>query len=602
MVSTMKLSKIMLIILLLCSISVLSLGCSSESESELPEKQEVSVQRGDIAIDITAVGNLLFSNEEELSFEVSGTVGEVLVEIGDSVKEGQVLVKLDSAEWEEHLDALESGLTVAERNLTTAERKLTSAERNLTTAERNLTTAERNLTSAERKLVVEKADLIQAQISLQTAESNLDAVEEVQAARETVEDAETDLKIAQARLKEALQTAFGEPNFWLNEVNLARARLTQAQQELAEVLADPDNQGVATSEVSIKKLQVELAEARLEQARNAVVDAEQDIADAEQGIADAEQGIADAEQDIADAEQDIADAQQTVADAQQELDEAKATSRVIVAPLDGLITRVNVSQGGAVRKWVVAVVLADPTKFEAAFMVGEVDILQVKLGGEAWVEVDALPGMSLPAKVTYISPTATIQSGVVNYRVKVEIESLQAIRQERQEVGREAMQRIAEGELPERLKQAIEEGRITQEQADAIIERIQQGELPRQPGQGGQPGQMSTPVPENFQLREGLTVTVSILVEARNDVLLVPNSAITSKEGQSYVQLLSPDGVTEGHPVTTGLSDWQFTEITEGLSEGDKVVITGTTTATTPTTSERQPQGGIRIPGMGGPR
>jgi len=575
----------MLIILLLCSIGVLSLGCSSESESELPEKQEVSVQRGDIAIDITAVGNLLFSNEEELSFEVSGTVGEVLVEIGDSVKEGQVLVKLDSDEWEEHLDALESGFTVAERNLTTAERNLTSAERNLTSAERNVTTA-------ERKLFVEKADLIQAQISLQTAESNLDAVEEVQAAREAVEDAETDLKIAQAKLKEALQTAFGEPNFWLNEVNLAQARLTQAQQELAEVLAD---QGVATSEVSIKKLQVELAEARLEQAQNAVVDAEQDIADAEQGIADAEQAIADAEQGIADAEQGIADAQ-------QELDEARATSRVIVAPLDGLITRVNVSAGDAVRKWVVAVVLADPTKFEATFMVGEVDILQVKLGGEAWVEVDALQGMSLPAKVTYISPTATIQSGVVNYRVKVEIESLQAIRQERQEVGREAMQRIAEGELPERLKQAIEEGRITQEQADAMLERIKQGELPVQPGQGGQQGQVSTVIPEDFQLREGLTVTVSILVEARNDVLLVPNSAITSKEGQSYVQLLSPDGVTEERPVTTGLSDWQFTEITGGLSEGDKVVITGTTTTTTSTTSERQPQGGIRIPGMGGPR
>jgi multidrug efflux pump subunit AcrA (membrane-fusion protein) len=241
-------------------------------------------------------------------------------------------------------------------------------------------------------------------------------------------------------------------------------------------------------------------------------------------------------------------------------------------------------------------------------------MLRVKLGGEAWVEVDALQGMSLPAEVTYIAPKATIQSGVVNYRVKVEIESLQAMRQGRQEVGREALQGIAEGELPERLKQAIEEGRITQEQADALIERIQEGEFSMQPGQGGQPGlggrqgfggqpgRMPTPVPENFQLREGLTVTVSILVEARNDVLLVPNSAITSKEGQSYVQLLSPDGITEEHPVTTGLSDWQFTEITEGLSEGDKVVITGTVATTTSTTSARQPQGGIRIPGMGGPR
>ncbi|GAI95589.1 unnamed protein product, partial [marine sediment metagenome] len=76
------------------------------------------------------------------------------------------------------------------------------------------------------------------------------------------------------------------------------------------------------------------------------------------------------------------------------------------------------------------------------------DILQVELGGEAWVQVDAMQGLSLPAEVTHISPTATIQSGVVNYKVKVEVESLK---------------------------------------------------------------------PEGFQLREGLTVTVSIIVDERND-------------------------------------------------------------------------------------
>ena len=41
---------------------------------------------GDPIIDITAVGNLAFSHQEELTFEVSGTVGEVLVEVGDSVE------------------------------------------------------------------------------------------------------------------------------------------------------------------------------------------------------------------------------------------------------------------------------------------------------------------------------------------------------------------------------------------------------------------------------------------------------------------------------------------------------------------------------------
>ncbi len=236
--------------------------------------------------------------------------------------------------------------------------------------------------------------------------------------------------------------------------------------------------------------------------------------------------------------------------------------------------------------------LADPNKFEADILVSEMDILQVKLEGEAWVQVDAMPGMSLPAKVTHISPTATIQQGVVNYRVRVEIESLEAVQQERQEVRQEAMQKITQGELPERIRQAIEEGRITQEQVEEMMKQ-------RQPGQGGQQGLMPTMLLEDFQLREGLTVTVSILVQESKDVLLVPNSAITSRGGQAYVQVVSPDGTTEERPVTTGLSDWQYTEVIDGLSEGEKVVVTGTvTTTTTPTT----PQSGGRMPFFPGKR
>ena len=67
-------------------------------------------------------------------------------------------------------------------------------------------------------------------------------------------------------------------------------------------------------------------------------------------------------------------------------------------------------------------------------------------------------------------------------------------------------------------------------------------------------------------------------------MLLVPNSAITSQRGQAYVQVVSPDGTTEERPVTTGLSDWQFTEVIDGLSEGEQVLVPqgSTTTTTTP--------------------
>ena len=107
---------------------------------------------------------------------------------------------------------------------------------------------------------------------------------------------------------------------------------------------------------------------------------------------------------------------------------------------------------------------------------------------------------------------------------------------------------------------------------------------------------------EDFQLREGLTVTVSIIVDERNDVLLVPNSAITTGGRQTFVQILSADGMSEQRAIQVGISDYQFTEVTEGLNEGEQIIVPQGTTTTTPTQQGQRQRGGIFIPGMGRPR
>jgi RND family efflux transporter MFP subunit len=229
-------------------------------------------------------------------------------------------------------------------------------------------------------------------------------------------------------------------------------------------------------------------------------------------------------------------------DAQKALNEALAASPEIIAPFDGFISTVNVSagdagvQGNGVPKGTVAMQIVDPNKFEADILVSEMDIFQVKLGGDATVQIDAMTMLTLPAKVTHISPTATIQQGVVNYQVKVELESLEGI----------------------------------------------------MPGDQTPPaGQMPTMMSEGFQLREGLTVTVSIIMQEKSDVLLVPNGAITTQGRQTYVQVMSADGTIEERAITTGISNWQYTEVTDGLSEGEQVVVPQGTATTSTTTQER---------------
>ena len=84
-------------------------------------------------------------------------------------------------------------------------------------------------------------------------------------------------------------------------------------------------------------------------------------------------------------------ANDNLSQAQEKLNEA-----VIVAPFAGFITIVNVNGGDEIQRGVVAVRLVDPTKFEADILVSEMDIFQLKLGGEATVQIDAMPTLTLP--------------------------------------------------------------------------------------------------------------------------------------------------------------------------------------------------------------
>ena len=62
-----KTAKLMLVILILVSVSVLFAGCNSKSDVE-SQSQVATVQRGNLSVDITAAGNLSLSRSEDLAF------------------------------------------------------------------------------------------------------------------------------------------------------------------------------------------------------------------------------------------------------------------------------------------------------------------------------------------------------------------------------------------------------------------------------------------------------------------------------------------------------------------------------------------------------
>ncbi len=307
-----------------------------------------------------------------------------------------------------------------------------------------------------------------------------------------------------------------------------------------------------------------------------------------------------------------------LAEAQKDLDKA-----TITAPFAGLVTNVNVVPGDQVSANFVGVRIIDPVNFQVAVLVNETEIYELSIGTPATVQAVALQSYTFPGKVSLIAEAPTIQSNVVNYQVTVQMDPVTAATLQAQA---QSAARTAAGSTSARTRpsgtggqtsstQATSDNRTSYRQASSGQQSGNQTASDNQtsarrsfagqtPGAAGQNPRVQTPapVPQNFRLREGLTVTVSIIAEQRTNILLVPNKAITSRGGRYYVQLVSADGKTTEQMIQTGITDGQNTEVISGLNEGDVVSTATNITATTTTTGSQQQRAptpqipGVRLP------
>jgi len=235
------------------------------------------------------------------------------------------------------------------------------------------------LTQAQVALTQAEVAVTTANVTLRTAKHSLDEARDlytwpvIRVARADVDDAEAFLQYVLDK---------GLP---YETVAYAQARLDAAESKLDAMIRSYD-----TEEVAIKKMEVELAEQSLELAR----------------------------QSLELTQQSLEQAQQSVEQAQKNLTEATLT-----APFDGVAANVYAKEGDVIPSPTMAtkviIHLIDLTTMELNVEVDEIDIPGVKLGQRVIIEVDALPDLQLEGKVTFISPVAKEEAGVVLYEVTI---------------------------------------------------------------------------------------------------------------------------------------------------------------------------------------
>lgn len=96
---------------------------------------------------------------------------------------------------------------------------------------------------------------------------------------------------------------------------------------------------------------------------------------------------------------------------------------------------------------------------------------------------------------------------------------------------------------------------------------------------------------EDTRIKPGMSASVSIITEAKQDALLVSNSAIRYQGANTSILAMGTEGVPVTTQVTVGSSNDTHTEIVNGLQEGD-TVVTQTITENTGNSSQSAAQSG----------
>lgn len=594
----MRIIRIILTLLVLGSIVISMIGCSDAEETQEASTYTSTVQRGNLVTSISAAGNLALALTEDLAVDLfyqKATVAEVFVEEGDTVTEGQELVKLDADEWNDELATLE-------KSLVSANRALASRETALYQAERQVKTKEENVESAQRLVATKEFAVRQSELDVQSANYTLSQIQEIKKIQEVIDNAEFAVKFYQSVL-----TGEFSGSITVNDLgqvsqlkSLAQAAVVAAQEDMSALLS-----GAGVSANSNLALEIAQKQLQVEQKIRALDDARLAVENAKDSVEDAEYEITQAEQAVKDAQLDVEDALQMVREVQTNLDQAKSLSPVITAPFDGFVTKVNVAGGDEILKGTVVVQIADPERFEADILVSETDILQVEIGTTATVVADAISGTSFPATVTHISPTATISSGVVNYTVRVELTKLEDIASHLGTRNPFTSDNLSGGFSFNRSTSGnvtggfpfgrSATGNVT---GGFAFSGNRSFEFPT----GGLGQLVGNTTVSQSDLREGMSVTVNLITSSESNVLLVPYTAVTTTGGKSYVTVQLENGSTEQREVTTGSTNYSFIAITAGLAEGDTIVVPEGTITSSGASQFRFGGGGMMIPGVIGGR
>ena len=356
--------------------------------------QTAVLSLGSLDIGVEANGSIQPEAEIKLGFQQPGTVQEILADVSEPVKKGDVIARLDTIDLDLALSQAEASLAQSKIALDTANTQVIIA------------TASYSRTIEGSR----KADIAAAQAALNAAATAYDKVK-AGPQYEDIAAADAALKTAEASVRQA-QFAYDDA-YRRNPAGIggtaAAVQLEQATNNFnaARAAYDKVAKGADNAQLSAAYQQVQSARAALDLAKNPARDF-----DVAQVLAQVDQ----AELQVRTAEVQVQLAEIQVKQGQRRIEQA-----TIKAPVDGVIAWVGMKEGESVGTQPV-VSLVDESHFYIDVSVDEIDIANVQIGQPVKITLDALPGVAVNGSIQRINPTSAVLNGVVSYTARVQID------------------------------------------------------------------------------------------------------------------------------------------------------------------------------------
>jgi RND family efflux transporter MFP subunit len=189
-----------------------------------------------------------------------------------------------------------------------------------------------------------------------------------------------------------------------------------------QVLARLDAPSLESS-VEMAELQVEIAEEQVKAARAQYEIAEINLDEPPPTVSE---DVLELQVDIAKASWKTAKLSLEIAELSLESAELNLEKAVIVAPFDGVIADITITEGKDVSAAALsapAVSLVDASEIEMRGFIDEIDIAIVNVGQAANITLDALPDEEVKGSVAFISPVGTTLAGIVVYDTTITLEN-----------------------------------------------------------------------------------------------------------------------------------------------------------------------------------